>query len=89
MMNETTNIKNTEANEKTEDQTKANAPGVTQGLLIGLGILAMVGFWGTFAYAVWVENLELVMVFTYIIAIGAGVFGAIHFLSKLFKDIFR
>ena len=75
-MNKTTNVQN-----------GINWQRVTRGVLMGLAILAMIAFWATFAYAVWVQNLELVEIFVYIIAIGAGLFGTIHFLSKLVKDL--
>lgn len=85
-MNKTANVQNAEASKSSDDQSRANNQRIPQWALIVLSILAMVAFWGTFAYAVWVRNMELVMIFTAIIAIGVGVYGTIHFLSTLFRD---
>ena len=86
-MNKNTNVQNVEINKGADNPTKINWQRVTQGFFTGLAILAMLVFWLTFAYAVWAQNFELLEIFVYIIAIGAGVFGTIHFLSKLVKDI--
>jgi len=86
-MNKSTNVQNPKTHGKKIEQPAKNQTGVLKGLLYGLGILAMIAFWATFAYAIWVQNLEMVKVFATIIAIGVGVFGTVHFVSKLFQDI--
>ena len=59
----------------------------TPGWQIGLGVLAGIAFWGLFIYAVWAKDMELVKVYSYIIAVGAGIFGTIHFVSKFVQHI--
>ena len=68
---------------QTKSDSDAQQKSAPKGWQIFLGLLVGVVFWGTFVYAIWVRNMELVMIFANIIAIGAGVFGLIHFLSKL------
>ena len=58
-----------------------------KGWQIVLGILAAVIFWGVFVYAVWTKNMEVVEVFSILIAVGAGIFGTIHFVSKLYQQL--
>ena len=88
-MKKIANVQNIEIGKGACDHVGVNWQYVLQGFLVGMSILAMVAFWATFVYAIWIGNLELVMVFTYIITFGAVVFGSIHFLSKLYQHITR
>lgn len=88
-MNEAANVQNTATSKGASDRTKINWQCALRGWLVVLSFLAAVAFWGTFAYAVWVRDMKLVMIFVKVIAIGAGVFGSIHFLSTLFRQTSR
>jgi hypothetical protein len=86
-MKKTKNVQTVEKNEATEDQLGTNSQRTLKGWQIGISILVMIAFWGTFAYAILVKNMELVKIFAYIIAFGVGVFGTIHFVTRLFQDL--
>ena len=55
--------------------------------IIVLGVLAMLAFWGTFAYAMWSGNVALAMGFAQVIIAAVAVFGTVHFLQKLVQTI--
>jgi hypothetical protein len=82
-----THDQKTESNEGAASSFESTRSRLLQRSLIGVGILVMVAFWGTFAYAVMVRDLGLLEVLVYMIAIGAGLYGAVHFLSKLYQHI--
>ena len=85
MMNELEN--KMETNEpKDQGGTGATNLRSWKGWQIGLGILAALIFWGVFIYAAWTKNMEMVKVFSILIAVGAGIFGTIHFISKLYQQ---
>ena len=88
-MNKTANIQKNKTRVNAEDQAGPMWQRVLRVVLVSLSILAMVGFWGTFVYGIVVQNIELLKILIYVIAIAAGVFGMIHFLFKFSQHISR
>ena len=62
-MNRTTKVLEINSNKDASDQTSINWSYILQGTLTVLAVLAMVGFWGTFAYSMITENVKLAMAF--------------------------
>jgi hypothetical protein len=86
-MKPTEKVRITEINTGAGDRAEGDRPDWLKGFFVALTILAMLAFWGGFAYAVWARDMGLVMVFVAIIAVGAAVFGTIQFLTKLAQHI--
>ena len=84
-MNKTANVQNVNTNKEAGDQMGINWSYVLQGTLTVLAILAMVAFWGTFAYAMVSENVKLAMTFGQIIAFMVGVAVPVMIFQKLHK----
>lgn len=82
-MNKTAKVQDININKVVSDQTGINWSYVLQGTLTVLSVLAMVGFWGTFAYSMITVNVKLAMVFGQIIGVMAGVAVPIMIIIKL------
>jgi hypothetical protein len=86
-MNETAKVRDIDTNKDTGDQTGINWSYVLQGTLVVLAVLAMVGFWGTFAYSMITGNVKLAMVFGQIIGVMVGVVVPIMLIKRLYEHI--
>lgn len=84
-MNKTANTQYIDDRKDTSERTGINWGTVLQGFIVGLCVLAGVAFWGTFAYSMIVEDVELAMTFGKIIGIMVGVFVPLSILYTLYK----
>jgi hypothetical protein len=86
-MNETANVQNTDRVEDAKDQVREYRLRILQTVLIVLGVLVMVAFWGTFAYSIVTENVKLAMLFGKIIGLMIGVVVPVAILHKLYQHV--
>jgi hypothetical protein len=86
-MNKTAIVQNTKANDGQSDQTGINWQYVLQGTLAVLAFLAMLAFWGTFAYSMITENVKLALFFGQIIAVMVCVAVTVGIFQKLRQHI--
>jgi len=82
-MNKIAKVQGINTNKDGSDQTGINWSYVLQGTLTVLVVMAMVGFWGTFAYSMITGNVKLAMVFGQIIGVMVGVAVPIMIIKKL------
>ena len=88
-MNKTEKLQKTDSVENANDQTKEYWLRILRIVLITLSILAMVAFWGTFAYSLVTGNVKLATTFGQIIGIMVGVAVPVMILQKLYRTITR
>jgi hypothetical protein len=86
-MNKTAKVQDINTNKDLSDHTGINWSYVLQGTLTVLAVLAMVGFWGIFAYSMITGNVKLAMVFGQIIGVMVGVAVPIMIIKKLHEHI--
>ena len=86
-MNKTINVQNIKTTNNIGDQTGINWSYVLQGTLTVLVVLAMVAFWGTFAYSMITEKVKLAMAFGQIIGVMVGVAVPIMIIKQLLDHI--
>lgn len=84
-MNTKTKVQNIDRNQDASDSKRIDGQRILQGLLMSLTILAAAAFWGTFVYALVVENVKLLNIFGHIIGIMIGVFVPVAVLVELYK----
>lgn len=88
-MNKTASVQRIEGNKGASEQRAINWQYVLQGWLTGLAFLAMLAFWGTFAYSMWSGDVKLAMTFGKIIAVMVGVAVPVMILQHLYRAITR
>jgi hypothetical protein len=84
-MKKTANLQNTQLNEGIDNLSGINWSFVLQGAITVLAVLAMVAFWGTFAYSMIAGNVKLAMAFGQIIAAMVAVAVPIMIIQKLLQ----
>ena len=88
-MNKAETLQNTEIVENANDQSKEYWLRILRIVLITLSILAMVAFWGTFAYSIVTGNVKLATTFGKIIGVMVGVAVPVMIIQKLHQTIKR
>ncbi|MGD8752435.1 MAG: hypothetical protein PVG14_13490 [Anaerolineales bacterium] len=86
-MKEIETIQKTDRVEGVNNQAKEYWLRILQVVLIVLSILVMVAFWGTFVYAIVIENVKLLTVFGQIIGVMVGVVVPVLMLQKLYQHV--
>ena len=86
-MNKTAKVQDINTSKEVSDLTGINWAYVLQGTLTVLAVMAMVGFWGTFAYSMITGNVKVAMAFGQIISIMVGVVVPILIIKKLHEHI--
>lgn len=84
-MNQTVNVRNQIENKAQSGQTGINWGRVIQGFLAALAVLAMLAFWGTFAYALVTGDVKLATTFGYIIGIMVAIVVPVQLLYTFYK----
>lgn len=86
-MNKTAKVLDINTSKEVNDHTGIKWSYILQGTLTVLAVMAMVGFWGTFAYSMITGNVKLAMVFGQIISVMVGVVVPIMIIKKLHEHI--